>query len=331
MHPQTDSPHIQLAAMSRWYVVSRAIHAVARLGIANHLSDKPTSVLDLAAATNTKPDLLDRVLRLLVSYKIFSYQDGCYALTELSAPLRDDCPYSIRDVLCMADESWWQAFSQLETSLQSGQSSFFEQHQDDFFAHLSKDPERQQNFDKGMAKLSSYDDKAIANAYNFAQFDTIVDMGGGLGGLSQAIHTNAPNTKLILFDTPSVLKQLASATLPAQIHLQMGDFLQQIPRADAYIFKGVLHDFNDEVMTKILSNCCAQMPRKSPLFIAEQVLPDNDLPHPNKTMDIVMMVLLGGRQRTLGQWKHCIEPSGFRFVEDFSTKSNFALMKFCVN
>lgn len=328
MQHQMEKPHIQLAVMSRWYVVSRALHAVAKLGIANHMSSEPIAIHELADATNTNPELLDRVLKFLSAYDLFHHHNGAYSLTDMSKALRDDDPYSMRDVLCMVDEDWWHAFAKLDSSLQSGNSAFEMQHGDDFFSFLSKDAHKQHNFDRGMAKLSSYDVDAISKAYDFSVFSTLVDMGGGRGGLTQAITRQYPSLQAILFDSPAVIHQLDTQNFSDKVRLQAGDFFKEIPQADAYVFKGVLHDFNDDMTQQILKNCAQQMPKDATLFIAEQVMPDDQKPHPNKTMDIVMMVLLGGRQRTLQEWQQTIEPTGFRFKNSYPTNSLFTLMEF---
>lgn len=328
MHHQMEKPHLQLAIMSRWYVVSRALHVVARIGVANYLVSGPKSINELAKATECKPELLDRVLKFLCSYDVFHDNDGHYSLTELSKALCDDDPHSMRDVLCMVDDSWWNAFSQLEASLKTGKPAFEIHNKDHFFHYLSEHAEQQHSFDKGMAKLSSYDDEAIAEAFNFSIFSTLIDMGGGRGGLAKAITNKYPQVKITVFDTPAVIRLLDSRNFPRNISLQEGDFFAAIPHADASIFKGVLHDFNDDMMHQILKNCAQQMPKNARLFIAEQVMPDDNQPHPNKTMDIVMMVLLGGRQRTLGEWQKSIEPAGFIFKTSYSTNSLFTLMEF---
>lgn len=328
MHTNQEPAYVQLATMSRWYVVSRAIHTVAKLGIANHMSVKPTEIKQLAERTGTKPELLERLLKFLSAYNLFEQNGDAYSLTELSQPLRDDDPHSIRDVLCMVDENWWKAFASLDASLTTGESAFSHQHGDDFFSFLSKNPEKQDNFDRGMAKLSTYDDNAVANAFDFSKFTHLIDMGAGRGGLSQAIANRYPQLNISLFDTSFVIDQLNPNDFPSNIKLVAGDFLKAIPQADAYIFKGVLHDFNDDLMRQILSNCHQQMPKDSTLFIAEQVLPENSTPHPNKTMDIVMMVLLGGRQRSLKEWQRSIEPSGFVYQDSYKTNTLFTLMSF---
>lgn len=313
MHAKNEAPHVQLATMSRWYVVSRAIHTVASLGIANHMSELPVSIEQIAKETGAHPPLLGRLLQFLSAYGLFKYHEpDSYSLTELSKPLRDDDPHSIRDVLRMVDDRWWDAFSVLDKSLKNGKSAFAYKHGEEFFSFLSKHPEKQENFDRGMAKLSTYDDEPIAKAFDFSRFSSLVDMGGGRGGMAKAIHKHHPELPITVFDSPSVINQLSPSDFPQQITLQAGDFFEDIPAADAYLYKGVLHDFNDEMMRKILDNCHQRMPQSSTLLIAEQVMPVNDLPHPNKTMDIVMMVLLDGRQRTLEEWQKYIEPVGFK-------------------
>lgn len=328
MQHVATAPHIQLLNMSRAYVLSRAIHAIAKLGIANHMSFSPIDVSTLAKATGTQEALLDRLLTFLVGYQLFTYDEKGYSLTDLSCSLRDDDSHSVRDVLCMVDDSWWQAFSQLDMSLQTGESAFFHQHQDDFFSFLSKYPDKQTNFDRGMAKLSTYDDNAISQIYDFGKLSSLIDMGGGRGGLAKAIGFRYPELSITLFDTEAVIKQLDTNDFPKQVHLKAGDFLAHIPKANAYLFKGVLHDFNDETMNRILTNCHSQMPSDAKLLIAEQVMPEDNQPHPNKTMDMVMMVLLGGRQRTLAEWQKGIEPSGFAFKHSYQTAGLFTLMEF---
>jgi len=153
-------------------------------------------------------------------------------------------------------------------------------------------------------------------------------MGGGRGGLAQAISQKYPKLHTTVFDSQAVISQLRPEEYNENVSLQAGNFFAQIPNADAYFFKGVLHDFNDETMFKIVQNCAQQMPRTSRLLIAEQVLPEDDAPHPNKTMDVVMMVLLGGRQRSLSGWQQAVAQAGFVLKNTYPTASLFTLMEF---
>ncbi|RMX21032.1 methyltransferase [Legionella jordanis] len=331
MLTNSDNPQLQLAIMSRWYVVSRALHTIAQLGIANYMSTEPTEIHVLAEKTGTKAPLLERLLKFLSAYHVFKREGDCYALTDLSLLLRDDHPDSMREVLLMVDDSWWKAFSCMDAGLKTGITPFEHENGDDFFSYLAKHPKKQHNFDRGMAKLSTFDDAAIAKAFDFSKHKNLVDMGGGRGGLTKELAALYPSLKLILFDTEAVIGQLNPKNFPPQIQLLAGDFLKGIPKADAYLFKGVLHDFNDELMQHILKNCYDKMPASASLFIAEQVLPELEDPHPNKTMDIVMMVLLGGRQRSLKEWQDFVGKCGYLFEEAYETGSLFLLMKFKPN
>ncbi|MBA2657348.1 MAG: methyltransferase [Tatlockia sp.] len=331
MQTRMENPHIQLVTMSRWYVVSRAIHAIAKLGLANHMSLESMKIDDLAELSGTQPELLARLLKFLSIYGLFNCDGISCSLTELSFPLRDDAPNSVSAVMNMVDDSWWQAFSNIDKSLKTGGTAFVLEHGEDFFTYLSKNLEKQANYDKGMARLSSFEDEAIAKSFDFSQFLTLIVIRGGQGGLAKAIAQNNPSLELIIFDKDAVISELKKEDLSEKISLVSGDFFAEIPKAEAYIFKGVLHDFNDQTMHEILSNCRKQMPNNASLFIAEQALPDDDKPHPNKTMDIVMMVLLGGKQRRVDEWIKSVELAGFSFHESYKTDSLFTLLEFKPN
>lgn len=317
MKTETLPPHLQLAIMSREYVVSRAIHAVAQLGIADHMSDQAISVNELAKLTSTVPELLDRVLCFLSDYGLFTKNESGYALTPLSSPLRRDHPSSMKEVLGMVDESWWQAFSHLATELQTGKPAFKHQHGIDYFSFLKQNPDKKNRFEQGMAKLSSFDDQAIAQGFNFGQFNTLTDVGYGRDGLSKAISNQYPDVGIIPFKFNPELIEKPNDTSFASL-----------PSVDAYLFKGILHDFNDELIKKILINCRNKMNQTSSIIIAEQVIPENNLPHTNKTMDIIMMVLVGGRQRTLNNWCELIESIGFKLTQTVPLQGLFTIMEF---
>ncbi|CEG56405.1 methyltransferase [Legionella fallonii] len=317
MNKEPIQPHIQLAIMSRDYVISRAIHAIAHLGIADYMSDRPIDVHELAHLTSTVPELLDRILTFLSAYGLFIKEGNSYALTSLSAPLRQDHPNSMQDILSMVDESWWQAFAQLETTLKTGETAFKVQHGLEFFDFLNQNPEKKIRFQKGISKLSALDDKAITQGYNFDQFKTLTDIGAGHKELSQAIKEQCPSISIHLFNLVEHINKYPS-----------DDYWLSLPKTESYLFKGILHDFDDEKIVRVLIDCYQHMSQHSSLIIAEQVIPEHDLPHTNKTMDIVMMVLLGGRQRKLDDWRELIESTGFKLKNTYPTKGIYTVMEF---
>ncbi len=317
MNKDSIPPHVQLAIMSRDYVVSRAIHAIAHLGIADHMSEQPIAVRELAHLTSTIPDLLDRILSFLSNYGLFIKNGDAYALTPLSAPLRQDHPNSMQDVLSMVDESWWQAFAQLETTLKTGTTAFKIQHGLEFFDFLNQNPEKKIRFQKGISKLSALDDKAITQGYNFGQFKSLTDIGAGYMELSRAIKEQYPSISVTLFNLIEHISKYPT-----------NDYFLSLEKTEAYLLKGILHDFDDEKVIRILIDCYQNMPMHSSLIVAEQVIPDNDLPHTNKTMDIVMMVLLGGQQRKLKDWYELIETTGFKLKNTYPTQGIYTIMEF---
>lgn len=329
MSTHQEQPHIQLLMLSRGYVLSRAIQTIASLGLADHMSETPVDVNILANKTHTKPILLERLLDFLAGYGLFEKNAQGFSLTVLSRPLQSGDPHSVKDTINMVDNIWWEAFAYMDQGLKTGTPPFNHAHHQGFFDFLQSHPEKQQNFDRGMAKLSSYEDDCIANACrDFEKFNSIMDIGGGKGGLVCALSKRHPELMLILFETPAVINPLNPANFPANIILKTGDFLEDIPYADAYICRGVLHDFNDELVMKILLNCRQKMQKYNSLFIIEQIIPDTAGPHPNKTMDIVMMVLLGGRQRTLENWQSLLKTAGFFLYGIEPTQSLFTVMEF---
>ena len=317
MNKELPPPHVQLAMMSREYVVSRAIHAIAHLGLADHMSNKPRSVKELAQLTGTIPDLLERILTFLTDYGLFIKEGEAYALTPLSYPLRQDNPNSIKDILGMFDECWWQAFSQLETCLKTGIPAFKVQHGTEFYEFMNNNPAKKSGYEKGMAKLSKLDDDLIAQHFDFGQFPTLLDLGYGRKGLAEAIKKHHPKVEIDI-----------NLLNPEYIKNENDSSFSSLPKADAYILKGILHDFNDEIVDKLLKDIRNSMKSKGSLIIAEQAIPDNEIPHTNKTMDIIMMVLVGGRQRTVSQWCELVESAGFKSKLITPTQGMFTLMEF---
>ena len=332
MLTQTTPPHAQLAAMSRWYIVSRAIHTVAKLKIANVIGETPIHLHEIANLTHTKPTYLLRILRFLCAYDIFNEPTQEYFIaTPLSLPLRDDNPNTIADMMGMVDADWWEAFGNLEYCLKEGGAAYTKTHGTTFFEHLKTKPKQQLLYDTGMDRISALDNKAIVESYDFSDIHHLVDLGGGKGGILLELMGRYPQLNTTLFDSAEVLVNHhpeLSNHYHERFHKVAGDFFKKIPTdADAYLFKGVLHDFSDDDTRKILKNCRAQIDPSARVLIAEQVIPEIPGPHPNKTMDIVMMALLDGRQHTLAQWQGMVRECGFKVTEVYNTPSIFTLFE----
>lgn len=306
-------PHLKLAMLSRDYVVSRCIHVIAKLGIADHMSSQPVSVDMIAQASSTVPELLERLLSFLSAYGLFEQHNRQYALTPLSFPLQQDDPHSIKDILCMVDESWWNAFSQLETSLKTGHIAFNSQHGLSFFDFLNTHPETKAHYEKGLARLSMMDDQAIAAGFDFGQFNHLITVGGKKEELPQTLSRLYPHLLINHLEIkPPFLAQP----------------LEHLSNADAILLKAILHDHHEKNTQHLLNACHRKMKSHSTLLIAEQVIPDHHQPHTNKTMDIVMMTLVGGRQRTITQWQELVETEGFMLTQAYPAGKLFTILEF---
>lgn len=316
--------------LSRAYVVSRAIHVAAALGVADHVGDTPVSVRELARVTSSQPDFLERLLRLLASHRIFSETaPGEFIATPSSVLLRTDAPSSLRPALMMVNSAWWASVGDLGHSLKTGQAAFAVRQTEPFFSYLKQHPDDQATFDAGMATNSRASDDAIASAYDFSGVANVVDIGGGRGGLVRAILEQNAHLHGTVFDQPQVV---AHAVLPAggplsdRYATHAGDFFKEIPAgADVYLVKGVLHDFDDERCVAILENCRRAMSPRSKLLIVERlILPDNRV-HQAKTIDLLMMALLGGRERAHAEWALLMKAAGLAIVRHFETGSEFTI------
>jgi C-methyltransferase len=319
--------------MSRLYYLSRAIHVAAELGIADHLTEAPVALDEIAKETRTDATCLKRLLRFLSAYGIFvETSEDLFCNTTLSSVLRSDHPNSVRNTLRRVGDFWWSAVGQMEHSIRSGRSAFVHVHGVDFFQYLKANPDIQRRFDQGMASISDADDAAIAAAYEFGRFRRIIDVGGGQGGLLVQILRHVPAATGVLFEQPQVLERatrLGDAGLGGRSEMVAGDFFNSVPAGgDCYVIKGVLHDFDDDHCVKILSNCRRSVNPQGRVVIANHDLPSIiDGPHPNLTMDIQMMTLLRGRERTIAEWLDLFRRSGLELGRTFQTSVGFIIVE----
>lgn len=330
---ETDDPRsarAQVLEMSRAYVLSRAIHVVAELGVANHVGAAAVPVSELARLTAAHPAHLERLLRFLAGYRIFAEADrGEFVATPLSDVLRDDAPNSLRPGSCMVNAAWWSAVGDLGHSITTGEPAFALRHEQPFFSYLKQHPEDQRRFDAGMASNSRSGDEAIARAYDFSRAALVLDVGGGRGGLIRAVVERHPGVKGVLFEQPQVLERAilpSEGALAGRCSAVGGDFFEGVPPgADIYLIKGVLHDFNDDRCAVILDRCREAMAPGSKLLIVERLISPDNQRHEAKTIDILMMALLGGRERSIADWQGLLRAAGLQLLRQIPTDSEFTI------
>ncbi|MFD0362973.1 methyltransferase [Nocardia sp. GCM10030253] len=326
LHRRLVPGHIALLEMVVAGFLTQAIHAAATLGVADALADGPRSGAELARATGANEDALHRLLRLLISHGIFARRsDGKYTLTPMAQALRWDANVSLRDtVLFFGSTMHRNHWTHLVDAVRTGETVGTDLDGMSFFDYMQKDREVGELFDRAMTSISTLSIEPLFAAYDFAQFGTIVDVGGGEGTLLTEILTRTTTPRGILFDLPEVIApapaRIAELGLTDRCTVEGGSFFEKVPKgADAYILKHIIHDWPDDKAAQILHTLREHMPNDATLILIELVLPEDDRPHPGKIIDLEMLVNAGGRERTESQYRDFLAESGFTLLRRVPT------------
>jgi hypothetical protein len=177
-----------------------------------------------------------------------------------------------------------------------------------------------------MTAKAAVDIAAVLGAYDFSRFATIADIGGGRGHLLTAILDVVPTAGGVLFDRPQVIEALDSAH--DRLTPQAGDFfVDALPAADAYVVMDVLHDWPDAECASILRAIRAAAGRGAKVLVIENLLPDNGGDPRGHTLDIIMLVMGGGRERTAARWSELLTSCGFSDPTVIPTKGPLRIVE----
>jgi hypothetical protein len=321
------NPVESLLQLSAGYYVSRALHAVADLAVADALSDTPQPASSLAKATAADPGALDRVLRLLALYGVFEYMDGIVAHTPTSRMLRQDHPQSMRSLVRMFGlPGFWATVGELGSAVRTGEPSANRALPGGIWGYLKQNPEASRIFGEAMTAKAQGHIAGIVKTYDFANFHVIADIGGGHGHLIKAIVDATPTASGVLFDQPQVVKE-APVVASERLQVVGGDFFHDpLPEADAYILMEVIHDWDDEASRKILGAVGRAARADATLLLIEALLPNESAPNWPTTLDMVMLTI-GGRQRTLREYSDLLRDSGFALTRDIDTHSGISIIE----
>jgi hypothetical protein len=322
---------MRLVEISAGYWLPRALHVVADLAIADVLDQEPRSAADLAKEVGADPDALDRLLRLISSHGVFHRRSGKYAHNALSRALRSDHPQSMRAYVRLVGlPVFWKSWGALEQVVRSGKPAV-----SDIFAYFREHPQETEVFDAGMKSKAQSVISPVLAAYDFSTFGTIGDIGGGLGHLLKAVLKSAPKLRGVLFDQPHVVERVTvDETIANRLISQGGDFFRgPIPLCDAYLVMEVLHDWTDEQSRQILRQIRKAAPVTAKLLVVETVLPSESAwstgnsQHFGNHLDINMLVLTGGRERTSDEFAHLFADSGWRLARVIPTSSPYSIVE----
>jgi hypothetical protein len=307
------------------HLLPRCLHVVAEAGVADHLGEAPVSVDVLARESGCDAGALNRMLRLLSTAGVFERVAEGWTHTELSRLLRTDQPHSMRAFVRMiGGRVQWAAAGELGQALASGQAAIETVVPGGLWPWFADNPEEARIFDAAMTSKSIGEIAALIPAFDFKPYRVIADVGGGRGHVLAAILEATPGATGVLFDLPHVV---AAVTASPRLELRGGDFFRDaLPGADAYVVSQVLHDWPDEKATAILRAVRQAAHAGSHLLVLEQVMAGSPGPHPSKVLDIVMLTLTGGRERTQEEYARLFDAAGFRLERVVPTASPVSVL-----
>ncbi|MFO0800840.1 MAG: methyltransferase [Gemmataceae bacterium] len=324
MPPPPNAVLFQLIA-GKW--VAQALSVVARFRVADHLAAGPKTAAELAALTGTHAGHLYRVLRALASVGVLDESaDGQFTLTAVGEYLRGDVPGSMRAVATYCCDPWsWKPWGDLAETVRSGTPAFDRMFGEGVFDYLSKHADEFATFNEGMTGFSAAESAAAVKAYDFSPYGTIADVGGGHGLLLTTILKAAPKSRGVVFDLPGVVAgaepTIEAAGLSDRCTTQAGSFFDAAPAADLHLMKHIIHDWNDEKATQILRRCRAAVRSGGKLVLLEMVIPAAGGDPMGKLLDLEMMVLCDGKERTEAEYATLLAGAGYRLTRVVPTES----------
>jgi hypothetical protein len=312
-----------LFQMATAYWLSQAIYVAAKLGVADLLENGPQSSVALATATGSDAPSLYRLLRALSSVGIFAQvEKSSFALSRLAEPLLSHAPGSLRAVVITIGEIHYQACGELLHSVRTGSTAFNHVFGTSLFDYLQQNADAGDAFNRGMTNLSSLLAHAVLMAYDFSGIYSLVDVGGGEGRLLRRVLELNPGMTGIVFDLPQTI-EAANRELSDNERCSYiaGNFFESVPEgADAYLLCGILHDWDDDRAITVLRNCRrAAMKKPGRVLTVDMIVPDTTSASFSKLLDLNMMVMTGGRERTKAEFCTLLDAADYRLTRIIPT------------
>jgi O-methyltransferase domain len=319
------SPHQLVAALVNAHTAARCMHVVADFGVADALQDEPLSGAELARRTGLNADALSRMLRLLAAHGVFAGTSEAYTHTPASRLLRSDHPQSMRGLArTLGMPSLWDGLTELAVAAKTGKPA---RDWASLVAYYADHRDEAALFNQAMVDKSAVVVPAVVAAHDFTAYKLIADIAGGRAHLLQGILATVPGATGVLFEMPHVIAD-AGAIASSRLKLQAGNFFTDaLPVADAYLLMDVIHDWNDVDAARILAAIRKAAPRHARLLIVESLIGEGPGNLNGKMLDIVMLAVTGGRERSPPEFRALLEPAGFRIERVVPTSSAYSVLE----
>jgi O-methyltransferase/methyltransferase family protein len=326
-------PSARMDQLLNGYRVTQALYVAARLGIADLLRDGPKTAEELAVEAGANANALYRILRAPASLDVFAeVAERRFALTPVAELLRSDHPRSVRPLALFLGQDAYAVWADLLYSARTGAPAFDHRFGAPHFEYLAQHAEAAAVFNAAMSANVSRSVAATVSAYAFPATGVVVDVGGGHGAFIAAILRANPGLSGVLFDMPHVvegaapiLEEAGAADRCARVG---GDFFAPpLPAGDVYTLRQIIHDWDDERSVAILRNCARAMAADGRVLVIEAIIPPGNEPSRIKYLDLQMLVMNGGRQRTEAEYRQLYAAAGLQLTRVIPTSTDFSIIE----
>lgn len=312
--------------------ISRGLYVVTKLEIADRLQSGPKSAEELAALSQSNIDSLSRLLKMLSSFGIFEeVSPNVFANTDVSRLLTKSNPDTLHALSLFYGEDINKAWLEIFPSVQSGTPAFELVFKEPVFSYFKGHPDRFLLFQEAMKEKSQAVINSALSNYNFGQFNSVCDIGGGYGQFIQVLLQKYQHMSGMVFELPEVIEKIKQQNpqfASNRCQLVGGDFFASIPKGqDAYLLKSVIHDWDDEKAEQILKNCFKAMDTDSRLLLIEVILQPGEKQSYAQCMDFLMHAITGGKERNLHSITRLLENSGFIIENIYPTTTEFSVIE----
>jgi hypothetical protein len=334
--PAKKPPAAQMLDLLTGYWNSQALRVFAQLGIADALEKKARTPAELARAADADPERLYRLLRALAPLGVVKEQrSGRFALAPLGRTLCAGAADSMRSfALMIVDDYNWNGWAQLGEGVRRPVLPFERVYGMEIFEYLDAHPEQLATFAASMSSLSSIENPAVAAAYDFGRVAHLVDVGGSHGHLLAEILRRYRRLRGTLYDRPPVIERarlapyLSAKGVKDRVELVAGDFFAAVPAgADGYLMKYILHDWRDDLCVQILGHCRDAMEKRGRVLVVDTVIPPGNAPHWGKMLDLNMLALTGGRERTAAEFGELFRSAGLKLKKVHPTRCPLSIVE----
>ncbi len=309
------------------YIPTRVIYVAAKLGLADHIRDDGASAQELAQKLNVHPGALYRVMRTLAGLGVLHQDENDrFFVTPFGETLRTDSPQSVRNYAIYSHEFSYERIRKIIDSVRTGKPVI-----ENYFESLRANPEQEAIFYAGSGNKSRIETATITEAYDFTKCGTVVDVGGGNGAFLSGIMASCETLSGVLFDQKSVIEAAKAGRggLLPRCEFVLGDFLEAVPSGgDTYVLKGILVNWDDEEVVRILKNCWKAMKSNARLLIIEPLIgPPNELTAGHINDMYFLVTYGGGRLRTEVEHSNLLRQAGFRLEKNVPTESEVSVLE----